>query len=184
MGRGGGYDHRSARCRSMGKRWSLRHYHGERSLGARRSGVCRPASGPVRRRLDPLWTLAHRDRRLAHVVGADDGKIRLAAETLLLATERASQRLRHRVVATFDLHRLHAAPVVDRLRFRRGRWLRAWRSARLVEALQLLGHARPQADWTRAGDGLDSLHILLLPDDLRRERVHRCAIGWAFRSQS
>src|SRR6202021_3421783 len=105
-------------------------------------------------------------------------QIRPAAATLLPPPERASQRLRHRVVATLDLHRLHAAPVVDRLRFRRGGWLRAWRSARVVEGLQLLGHARAQADWTRAGDGLDSLPILLLPDDLRRERVHRCTIGW------
>ena len=87
-----------------------------------------------------------------------------------------AQRLRHRVVAAFDLHRLHAAPVVDRLRLRRGRWLRARRRARLVEVLQLLGHADPQADRTGAGDRLDSLHVLLLPDDLRRERVHRRAL--------
>src|SRR3984957_3020714 len=146
----------------MGKRWPLRHHHGERSPGARGSRIRRPARWPVRRGLGPLWTVADRNRRLAHLVGADDGEVWLAAEALLLAPERASECLRHRAGADSDLHRLHIAPVVDRLRFRRDRWLCAWRRARLVEALQLLGHADPQADRAGAGDGLDSLHVLLL----------------------
>ena len=48
----------------------------------------------------------------------------------------------------------------------------------------LLGHADPQADRPGAGDRLDSLHLLLLPDDFRRERVHRRAVARAFRWRS
>src|ERR1700677_3601207 len=105
MGGGGDRHRRSARRRAVAKRWSLRDYHGERGLGARGSGVCRSALRPVWRRLDLLWALAHRDRRLAHLVGADDGEVWLAAEAVLLAAQRAAQRVRDRMVAAFDLHR-------------------------------------------------------------------------------
>src|SRR3984957_19565384 len=111
--------------------------------------------------------MAHRDRRLAHPVGVDDGEVWLASKALLLASERAAQRLCHRGVADSDLHRLHAAPVVDWFRFRRGRWARARRWARLVEAFQLLGRSDPEPDRGSAGDSVDSLLVLLLPDDLR-----------------
>ena len=53
--------------------------------------------------------------------------------------------------------------------------LRDRRGARLVEAIQLLGHADPEADWAGAGDRLDSCHILFLSDHVRRERLHRGA---------
>ena len=178
LGRGGGRHRRAARRRSVGKRWSLRHHHGERGVGAR-----------------AFWRLSSRALGRFGEGWIHYGPWLIAIGVWLTLWELTTAKFGWLPKPFFsppngllnvyvtewsrllDLHRLHAAPVVDRLRLRRGRWLRARRRARLVEALQLLGHADPQADRTGAGDRLDSLHVLLLPDDLRRERVHRRAVS-------
>ena len=164
-----------ARCRSVGQRQL---FAGIMGGGAAVLGVLAflaPRLGRFGHGFDSLRPVADRDRRLVCALGADDGEVRLAAEAVLLAAERAPERLCHRGAAASHLHRVHAPSVgvgfVCGVAVGYAIGVALGWSKRFaywgMPILKLIGPV-PATAWIPC-------HILFLSDDVRRERLHRGA---------